>query len=147
MGSGFWVLGKNELRSFDTIEATKVVLRNIKLYVNKEEGFLVSNRKGGVSLLSETCCDDIYEYKWSEFIHVGVTGKIYAIKDSAIYKQLEHQIEVEKFINDDDPFEKIDPLNKQVVNLFLVADEKVFIKSDITDVDGKYCFDIEPGKE
>ncbi len=116
---------------------------------NKEEGFLVSNRKGGVSLLSETCCDDIYEYKWSEFIHVGVTGKIFAIKDSTIYKQLEHQIEVEKFINDDDPFEKIDPLNKQVVSLFLVADEKekIFIKSDSTDVDGKYFFDIEPGKE
>ncbi|MGG5504604.1 DNA gyrase/topoisomerase IV subunit A [Myroides odoratimimus] len=28
-----------ELRSFDTIEATKVVLRNTKLYVNREEGF------------------------------------------------------------------------------------------------------------
>lgn len=30
---------QTELRSFDTIEATKVVLRNAKLYVNKEEGF------------------------------------------------------------------------------------------------------------
>ncbi|MDM1368099.1 DNA gyrase/topoisomerase IV subunit A [Myroides marinus] len=28
-----------ELRNFDTIEATKVVLRNTKLYVNREEGF------------------------------------------------------------------------------------------------------------
>ena len=116
---------------------------------NKEEGFFVSNRKGGVALLSETCCDDIYEYKWSEFIRIGVTGKIYAIKDSTIYKQLEHQIEVDKFINDDDPFEKIDPLNKQIVNLFLVTDEKerVFIKSDTTDIDGRYFFDIEPGEE
>ncbi len=31
---------QTELRSFDTIEATKVVLRNTKLYVNREEGFL-----------------------------------------------------------------------------------------------------------
>ncbi len=31
---------KTELRSFDTIEATKVVLRNTKLYVNREEGFI-----------------------------------------------------------------------------------------------------------
>lgn len=31
---------KTELRSFDNIEATKVVLRNQKLYVNKEEGFI-----------------------------------------------------------------------------------------------------------
>ncbi|SEH95426.1 topoisomerase-4 subunit A [Paenimyroides aquimaris] len=31
---------KTELRSFDNIEATKVILRNQKLYVNKEEGFI-----------------------------------------------------------------------------------------------------------
>lgn len=31
---------KTELRNFDNIEATKVVLRNQKLYVNKEEGFV-----------------------------------------------------------------------------------------------------------
>ncbi len=31
---------KTELRSFDNIEATKVVLRNTKLYVNREEGFI-----------------------------------------------------------------------------------------------------------
>lgn len=116
---------------------------------NKEEGFLVSNRKGGVALLSETCCDDIYEYKWSEYIHVGVTGKIFAIKDSAIYKQLERQIEETKFINDDDPFEKIDPLHKQAVNLFLIAEgkERIFIKADTTSEEGEYFFDIEPGKE
>src|SRR5690606_4924659 len=31
---------QTELRNFDTIEATKVVLRNTKLYVNREEGFI-----------------------------------------------------------------------------------------------------------
>lgn len=36
---------QTELRSFDTIEATKVVLRNTKLYVNKEEGFLGTGLK------------------------------------------------------------------------------------------------------
>ena len=30
---------KTELRSFDSIEATKVVVANAKLYVNREEGF------------------------------------------------------------------------------------------------------------
>jgi topoisomerase IV subunit A len=34
-----------ELRSFDNIEATKVVLRNTKLYVNKEEGFVGTGLK------------------------------------------------------------------------------------------------------
>jgi topoisomerase-4 subunit A len=34
-----------ELRSFENIEATKVVLRNTKLYVNKEEGFVGTGLK------------------------------------------------------------------------------------------------------
>ena len=47
---------KTELRIFDDIEATKVVLRNTKLYVNKEEGFV------GTSLKKDeyvTDCSDI----------------------------------------------------------------------------------------
>lgn len=36
---------KTELRNFDNIEATKVVLRNQKLYVNKEEGFIGTGLK------------------------------------------------------------------------------------------------------
>ncbi len=36
---------KTELRSFDNIEATKVVLRNTKLYVNSEEGFIGTGLK------------------------------------------------------------------------------------------------------
>lgn len=36
---------QTELRSFDTIEATKVVLRNTKLYVNREEGFVGTSLK------------------------------------------------------------------------------------------------------
>ena len=31
---------KTEIREFDTIEATKVVIKNAKLYVNREEGFV-----------------------------------------------------------------------------------------------------------
>ncbi|RZJ72269.1 DNA gyrase/topoisomerase IV subunit A [Flavobacterium sp.] len=36
---------QTELRSFDNIEATKVVLRNTKLYVNREEGFIGTGLK------------------------------------------------------------------------------------------------------
>lgn len=49
---------------------------------SRETGFLVSNRPGGVSLKNETCCDDIYEYRWSEFIKIDVSGEVYAITDS-----------------------------------------------------------------
>jgi len=47
---------KTEIRIFDDIEATKVVIRNTKLYVNKEEGFV------GTSLRRDeyvTDCSDI----------------------------------------------------------------------------------------
>ena len=47
---------KSEIRIFDDIEATKVVIRNTKLYVNKEEGFV------GTSLKKDeyvTDCSDI----------------------------------------------------------------------------------------
>ncbi len=47
---------KSEIRIFDDIEATKVVIRNTKLYVNREEGFV------GTSLRKDeyvTDCSDI----------------------------------------------------------------------------------------
>ncbi len=47
---------KSEIKIFDDIEATKVVIRNTKLYVNKEEGFI------GTSLRKDeyvTDCSDI----------------------------------------------------------------------------------------
>jgi topoisomerase IV subunit A len=47
---------KTEIRAFDDIEATKVVIRNTKLYVNREEGFV------GTSLRKDeyvTDCSDI----------------------------------------------------------------------------------------
>ncbi len=45
-----------ELRTFDNIEATKVVLRNTKLYVNKEEGFIGTGLKKDEYV---TDCSDI----------------------------------------------------------------------------------------
>ena len=47
---------QTELRSFDTIEATKVVLRNTKLYVNREEGFVGTGLKKDEYV---TDCSDI----------------------------------------------------------------------------------------
>ncbi|MGG7034740.1 MAG: DNA gyrase/topoisomerase IV subunit A [Flavobacterium sp.] len=47
---------KTELRSFDNIEATKVALRNTKLYVNREEGFVGTGLKKDEYV---TDCSDI----------------------------------------------------------------------------------------
>ncbi len=48
-----------ELRSFENIEATKVVLRNTKLYVNKEEGFVGTGLKKDEYVCDCSDIDDV----------------------------------------------------------------------------------------
>ncbi|HEX8268987.1 MAG TPA: DNA gyrase/topoisomerase IV subunit A [Flavobacterium sp.] len=50
---------QTELRSFDTIEATKVALRNTKLYVNYEEGFIGTALKKDQYLVDCSDIDDV----------------------------------------------------------------------------------------
>jgi topoisomerase-4 subunit A len=50
---------QTELRSFDTIEATKVALRNTKLYVNKEEGFFGTGLKKDEYVADCSDIDDV----------------------------------------------------------------------------------------
>ncbi|MVO10302.1 DNA gyrase/topoisomerase IV subunit A [Flavobacterium sp. TP390] len=50
---------QTELRSFDTIEATKVVLRNTKLFVNREEGFLGTGLKKDEYVADCSDIDDV----------------------------------------------------------------------------------------
>lgn len=50
---------QTELRSFDTIEATKVVLRNTKLYVNREEGFVGTSLKKDEYVADCSDIDDV----------------------------------------------------------------------------------------
>ena len=61
------VLGKGINSPYDDLDFT--------LNHDKSGGFLVSNRKGGTALLSETCCDDIYAFTFSKFIKINLTGK------------------------------------------------------------------------
>jgi topoisomerase IV subunit A len=50
---------QTELRSFDNIEATKVVLRNTKLYVNREEGFVGTGLKKDEYVTECSDIDDV----------------------------------------------------------------------------------------
>ncbi len=50
---------QTEIRNFDTIEATKVVLRNTKLYVNKEEGFIGTGLKKDEYVADCSDIDDV----------------------------------------------------------------------------------------
>jgi topoisomerase-4 subunit A len=50
---------QTELRSFDTIEATKVALRNTKLFVNREEGFFGTGLKKDEYIADCSDIDDV----------------------------------------------------------------------------------------
>lgn len=50
---------QTELRSFDNIEATKVALRNTKLYVNREEGFIGTGLKKDEYVADCSDIDDV----------------------------------------------------------------------------------------
>jgi OOP family OmpA-OmpF porin len=47
------------------------------LFKDLRGGFLVSNRNGGISLLHETCCDDIYAFAYSAFIDIEIDIEAY----------------------------------------------------------------------
>lgn len=43
---------------------------------DRKGGFLISNRKGGTSLLHETCCDDLYEFRFLEHVEILANMKL-----------------------------------------------------------------------
>jgi outer membrane protein OmpA-like peptidoglycan-associated protein/tetratricopeptide (TPR) repeat protein len=91
---------------------------------NKEEGFFVSNRKGGVApKKSPTCCDDIYAFKKLQYLKLNVEG---VVTD-----------------------EKGNPLKNTKVSLYSKTGdaEPIFIKSVETDADGKYSTTVEAGND
>lgn len=95
---------------------------------NREEGFFVSNRKGGASIKNATCCDDIYSYKHTSYIHLFVAGNVKELlKESA--KQ---------------------NLDSAWVDVYLIDKkngEPVLVKSIATNKEGNYKTSLEAGKE
>ncbi|MES2629913.1 MAG: OmpA family protein [Bacteroidota bacterium] len=43
----------------------------------QDEGYFVSNRVGGASEVNPTCCDDIYNFRYTDFLRLGVGGKVF----------------------------------------------------------------------
>jgi topoisomerase IV subunit A len=79
--------GKNfprctEIRNFDTIEATKVVEANEKLYINREEGFIGTSLKKDEFVANCSDIDDIIIfYKDGKFKVVKVSEKMFVGKN------------------------------------------------------------------
>jgi len=95
---------------------------------NREEGFFVSNREGGVALKNPTCCDDIYFFSWTDFVRLALEGTVLA----------------------NDPKNPSETVDGAIVTL-LVKDQTsgdfLTVNRDTTQEDGYYFFEIEPGPE
>lgn len=73
---------QTELRIFDTIEATKVVLRNTKLYVNREEGFIGTGLKKDEFVTECSDIDDIIVFlRDGSMLVTKVADKTFVGKD------------------------------------------------------------------
>jgi topoisomerase-4 subunit A len=73
---------KTEIRNFETIEATKVVEANEKLYINREEGFIGTNLKKDEFICNCSSMDDIIIFfKDGKYKIVKVGEKIYVGKN------------------------------------------------------------------
>ncbi|WP_268846022.1 DNA gyrase/topoisomerase IV subunit A [Flavobacterium aestivum] len=73
---------QTELRSFDNIEATKVVLRNTKLYVNREEGFVGTSLKKDEYVTDCSDIDDVIVFlRDGKMIVTKVDAKTFVGKD------------------------------------------------------------------
>jgi len=73
---------KTEIRSFDTIEATKVVVANSKLYVDRKEGFIGSGLKKDEFVCECSNIDDIIVFlKDGKYIITKISDKAFVGKD------------------------------------------------------------------
>ncbi len=82
---------KTEIRIFDDIVATKVVMRNTKLYVNKEEGFVGTSLKKDEYVTDCADIDDVIVFrKDGQMMVTKVASKTFVGKDIihvAIFKK------------------------------------------------------------
>ena len=73
---------KTEIRSFEDIIATKVVIRNTKLYVNREEGFVGTSLRKNEYVTDCSDIDDIIVFKKDgKMIVTKVASKTFVGKD------------------------------------------------------------------
>ena len=81
----------SEIRVFDDVDATKVVVRNLKLYVNREEGFIGTSLKKDEYVCDCADIDDVIVFTKSGIMQVvKVDSKVFIEKDiiyAAVFKK------------------------------------------------------------
>jgi OOP family OmpA-OmpF porin len=110
----------------------------------RDHGFFTSNRPGIFYINNETCCDDIYYYRWLDFIRLGATGTVYPLEKDRFGRKKDYSNF--DFMN---PSDTIQPIEGTVIALYLkdeVNNELIFMERDTTDENGKYFFNLLPEK-
>ncbi len=95
----------------------------------KEDGFFVSNRKGAIALRHPTCCDDIFSFKYLDFINIAIQGQVFEVTEDSFAAQVVSDV---------------------VLSLYLVDSETrqpIFAASDTTGKPGAYLVQLNAGKD
>lgn len=118
------------------------------LHENEKEGFFTSNRPGTVSNTHPTCCDDIFSFKYVDYVTLAAQGKVYEIYNKKIQDILETKVESSE-INIADSG-KVKYIEGEQVTLYLndkITKERIFLQRDTTDSIGTYFFDLTVNKD
>lgn len=110
-----------------------------------EDGFLVSNRPGGNSFNNETCCDDIYYYRWNEFSRITIAGTIYPFEQDRFGRK--RDLSHFDFMN---PSADIKPLKNSIIALYMKdkeTKEYVFMERYTTEENGMFFFNLQPDQD
>jgi len=104
---------------------------------NRKQGFFVSNREGGVSLKNKTCCDDIYEFIYTEFIDIKFVGTVIANKDNSIFRIINEKMGIK--IAD----QSVDSIQTTLSLINLRTHKALDINSKRTDKNGNCYYNLE----
>ncbi len=105
---------------------------------NRKQGFFVSNREGGVSLKNKTCCDDIYEFIYTEFIDIKFEGTVIANKDNSIFRTINEKMGIKT------TDQSVDSIQTVLSLINLRTKKAIDINSNRTDKNGKCYYNLEP---
>ncbi len=108
-----------------------------------EDGFFVSNRPDSIN--KQTCCDDIFYYRWNDFIRITSTGVIYPFETDRFGRKKD--LSGFDFMN---PDESVEPLNEAKVALWVQdkeTKEYIFLDRYTTGEDGRFYFTLEPDQD
>ncbi|MDF2435992.1 MAG: ompA [Bacteroidota bacterium] len=92
------------------------------LKTDAKGGFIVSNRVGGQSLYNATCCDDIYEFVYTNFLELVCIGKVLDKKTK-------------------------DCIENAKLSVYIVNGEEKYLSEEITVPNCDYKIQLRPGMD